>query len=64
MPGIATSRHTSTLNTIDAEAKFWLIPVHLANSFGYSRKELNRIQGLIEKHQALLLEKWNEFFRH
>jgi hypothetical protein len=47
----------------DCEAKFWLDPVRLERSHGYSRKEVNRIQVLIEQHQQQLLESWNEFFR-
>jgi len=40
------------------KAKFWLDPVRLQNSGGFSRTEINRIQGLVEE----LLESWNEFF--
>jgi hypothetical protein len=46
----------------DAEAIFWLTPVHLENSFGFNRKEINKIQGLIENYRELFMEKWNEFF--
>jgi hypothetical protein len=46
----------------DAEAKFWLDPVRLERSHGYSRKELHRILALIEQHRQQLLESWNEFF--
>src|SRR6266498_2669866 len=44
------------------KAKFWLDPVRLQNSGGYSRNEINRIQRLIEENQKMLLEKWNDYF--
>lgn len=44
------------------KAKFWLQPVRLQNSGGFKRKELNRIQELIEENQVRFLEEWNEFF--
>ena len=46
----------------DCEAKFWLDPVRLERSDGFGRKEINRIQTLIEQNQQRLLERWNEFF--
>lgn len=42
-------------------AKFWLDPVRLVSSGGFRRKEIARVQRLVE-HQAELLESWNEFF--
>jgi Domain of unknown function (DUF4160) len=47
----------------DFEAKFWLDPVRLERSRGFSRKEINRIQELVELNRQLLLESWDEFFR-
>jgi hypothetical protein len=47
----------------DYEAKFWLEPVRLARSHGFSRKEITRLQELTVEHQEQLLESWNEFFR-
>jgi hypothetical protein len=46
----------------DANAKFWLDPVRLARSVGFSSSELNRIEGMIVQHEAELLRAWNEFF--
>jgi Domain of unknown function (DUF4160) len=43
-------------------AKFWLDPVRLQNSGGFSRTEINRIQELVEENREVLLESWNEFF--
>lgn len=47
----------------DGEAKFWLDPVRLERSHGFSRKEINRLQALVEQHRQQLLESWDEFFR-
>ena len=43
-------------------AKFWLQPVRLQNSGRFKRKELNRIQKLVEENHTLFLEEWNEYF--
>ena len=43
-------------------AKFWLDPVRLQNSGGFSRTELNRIQKLVEENAVDLLRSWNEYF--
>ena len=47
----------------DCETKFWLDPVRLERSYGFSRKEINRIQELVVENQPQLLESWNEYFR-
>ena len=47
----------------DCEAKFWLNPVRLERSHGFRRKEIKRVQELIEEHHEQLLESWNEFFQ-
>ena len=46
----------------DKVAKFWLDPARLARSGGFSRKEVGRIQGLLRKHEARLIEAWNDYF--
>jgi hypothetical protein len=46
----------------ECEPKFWLDPVRLERSHGFSRKEISRVRGLVEEHHAQLLEGWNEFF--
>jgi hypothetical protein len=43
-------------------AKFWLDPVRLARSGGFSRWELRRVDGLLRKHEAKLIEAWHEYF--
>lgn len=45
-------------------AKFWLAPVRLARSRGFSDHELRRIQKVIEENHDRMLEAWNEHFRH
>ncbi len=47
----------------DNVAKFWLDPVRLQSSGGFSRVEINQIDGLVNEHQRELLEAWNEYFR-
>ena len=46
----------------DKIAKFWLDPVRLESSGGFNRKELKRIQNLVEKNEHELIESWNEYF--
>ncbi|RRR69741.1 MAG: DUF4160 domain-containing protein [Candidatus Viridilinea halotolerans] len=41
-------------------AKFWLTPVRLAESGGFSRRELTRMHRLVEEHHATLLGGWDE----
>jgi len=46
----------------DKIAKFWLDPIRLNRSGGFSRKEIGRIQKIIQEHQNKLMEEWNEYF--
>lgn len=46
----------------DNVAKFWLEPVRLQRSGGFSRREVNRIRRLVEKNQQTILEAWHDFF--
>ncbi len=43
-------------------AKFWLDPVGLATSTGFSAHELRRIEGIIGERRSSLVESWHEFF--
>lgn len=43
-------------------AKFWLKPVSLARSVGFPAQELNKLRALVEEHQKLFVEAWDEFF--
>ena len=43
-------------------AKFWLRPVRLEDSGGFSRVEIHRIQAMVEASVTSLLGSWDEFF--
>lgn len=43
-------------------AKFWLNPVRLQKSKGFSDHDLIKIHKLIEENKEIFLEKWNEHF--
>ena len=44
-------------------AKFWLDPIRLQWSCGFSRREIGRIQKLLSANHRRLLEAWDEYFR-
>jgi hypothetical protein len=46
----------------DRVAKFWLDPIRLQESGGFSRSEIVRIHKLVTQHEVSLLEAWNEYF--
>jgi len=46
----------------DNVAKFWIDPIRLHNSGGFSRVELRQIRSIIVENQMLLTEAWNEYF--
>ncbi len=46
-----------------ALAKFWLGPVALCSSAGFSSRELRRLFVMVENREARFEEAWNEFFR-
>ena len=46
----------------DKIAKFWLNPVRLQGSGGFSRTEIARIRNLVEEHRTGLMEAWDEYF--
>jgi hypothetical protein len=43
-------------------AKYWLAPVRLQQSGGFSPLELNRIAAIVEEHRNHLLGAWDEYF--
>ncbi|HEY7219561.1 MAG TPA: DUF4160 domain-containing protein [Candidatus Binatia bacterium] len=47
----------------DKIAKFWLDPIRLQRSGGFSRGEIGRIEKIISANRHRLLEAWNEYFR-
>lgn len=46
----------------EAVAKFWLLPVELANSKGLRANQLNDIRLLVVEHCDKLLEAWHDHF--
>jgi hypothetical protein len=46
----------------DKVAKFWLDPVRLQSSGGFSRNEIIRIQKVVSEYQTQLREGWNAYF--
>ena len=46
----------------DKVAKFWLEPIRLHTSGGFSRAEIGRIQGLVRLHANELMEAWHAYF--
>jgi hypothetical protein len=43
-------------------AKFWLDPVRLQNSGGFSRLEIGELLGFVMKNRENLQRAWDEFF--
>lgn len=43
-------------------ANFWLQPVALASSSGFSAQDLRKLGELVTTHQTTFTEAWNEFF--
>ena len=43
-------------------AKFWPLPIQLADSVDYNSKELRQIQTIIQEHLGFILEAWHEHF--
>ncbi|OQY98317.1 MAG: hypothetical protein B6D35_12525 [Candidatus Brocadia sp. UTAMX2] len=46
----------------DKIAKFWLDPVRLQSSGGFSRAEIGKIRRIISEYHSKLLEAWHEYF--
>ncbi len=46
----------------DLSAKYWLVTVSLAKNYGFSSRELNKVESLMKENQQLLLEAWHGFF--
>ena len=46
----------------DLSAKFWLDPVSLARNFGFTARELRRLQSLVVENRDKLLEAWHGYF--
>lgn len=50
------------VETAENYAKFWLSPVALATSVGYTARELRQLRELVEEHRDFLEAKWHEYF--
>jgi hypothetical protein len=48
----------------DKVAKFWLDPVRLQMSGGFSRAEIARVQRIVVLQREHLTEAWDEYFQH
>ncbi|MEQ6340572.1 MAG: DUF4160 domain-containing protein [Gammaproteobacteria bacterium] len=46
----------------DKIAKFWLDPIRLQSSGGFSRVEIGQIQKIINEHHLQLAEAWYGYF--
>lgn len=46
----------------DNVVKFWLIPIRLQSSGGFTRREINRTHQSIEEHHDQIVEAWHEYF--
>mgnify|MGYP003386724476 FL=1 len=48
----------------DNIAKFWIDPVRLQKSGGFSRPEIVRIMKTTQEHSKEIMEAWHEYFGH
>ena len=46
----------------DCETNFWLEPVELVYSNGFSAKEINQLRKITLEHQQLFKKAWHEYF--
>jgi hypothetical protein len=61
----ASDRHEPThvhAERDSSKAKFWLEPIALQSSSGFSRADLNFLHRLIEQNHELLLNGWHDYF--
>lgn len=47
----------------EGQAKFWLIPVHLAWSRGFARHEVREAERIIRSRTGFYLERWHAHIR-
>jgi Domain of unknown function (DUF4160) len=43
-------------------AKFWLSPLSLASSKGFSSSELSKLHVIVRENASKFMEAWHEFF--
>jgi hypothetical protein len=46
-----------------SEAKFWLNPVRLEWTWGFSQRELTVVERLVAEHRGVLMEAWRDYFQ-
>ena len=46
----------------EGKAKFWLEPVRLEESRGFTRAEIGRIERLVAENAAFVMRSWHEYF--
>ncbi len=48
----------------DGEAKFWVDPqIELARNHGLTRRQLKRVEAIIEEHEDEIRDAWQEYFQ-
>lgn len=47
----------------DEAAKFWMNPISLARNYGMKASNLSKVRRILEQHQQLIEEKWDDFNR-
>lgn len=46
----------------DKIAKFWLDPIRLQSSAGFSRTDITRLHKIVQQNQKHLLRAWHDYF--
>ena len=46
----------------ECSAKFWLEPIRLQKSRGFSRTELRQVQRLVDQNEYRFMDAWHEHF--
>jgi len=46
----------------DATAKFWLNPVQVADSYGFTAKKLRQLAAIVEQRRDTIERAWHEHF--
>ena len=57
-----TEPHHIHVEQAERYAKFWLIPVELAESRGFRSSELRQLHNLVEQHRESFIVAWDEHF--
>ena len=59
---VSPARRPAIADELPRAAKFWIAPVRLASSSGFSRIEIFRIEKVVGDNVDVLLSRWNRFF--